>query len=63
MYFFVLNLPENGGLISETSRRVQAYVWLLISVMCICWYIWMIPKKNLKATCYAEIKQHTDHHP
>jgi len=37
-----IDLPKDGDLITETCRRVQAYVWLLISVMCVCWYKWMI---------------------
>jgi hypothetical protein len=37
-----LDLPEYGDLIFETRSKVQAYIWILISVMCICWYKWMI---------------------
>ena len=32
-----LDLPEDGNLTAETCSMVQAYVWLLISVLCICW--------------------------
>ena len=37
-----LDIPEVGDLMAETRRRVHAYVRFLISVMCKCWYNWMI---------------------
>jgi hypothetical protein len=39
---YYLHLPENSDLMAETCRRVQAYVWVLISIMCVCWYQWMM---------------------
>ena len=50
-----LDLLEDSDLIAETCSRVQAYIWLLISVICMCWYIWIIREEmhgmnNVKIT-------------
>jgi hypothetical protein len=48
MYFLYLHLLEYGNLIIETCRRVQAYVWCLISLMHIWWYKLMIIMQKIR---------------